>query len=103
MTHIIESDCSAITKVHNKFKNNNKNGNFIFFVNDQLVVLSVPSNLSLAQNLLQLVFQQICETRNLRVFFFFNSALFLLLVGSGRKRSMSIEKLGSSSLVSSIF
>ena len=36
-------------------------------------------------------------------FFFFNSALFLLLVGSGPKRSMPIEKLGSSSLVSSIF
>ena len=35
--------------------------------------------------------------------FFFNSALFLLLVGSGPKRSMPTEKLGSSSLVSSIF
>ena len=35
--------------------------------------------------------------------FFFNSALFLLLVGSGPKRSMPIEKLGSSSLVSSYF
>ena len=33
----------------------------------------------------------------------FFSALFLLLVGSGPKRSMPIEKLGSSSLVSSIF
>ena len=32
-----------------------------------------------------------------------NSALFLLLVGSGPKRSMPLEKLGSSSLVSSIF
>ena len=33
----------------------------------------------------------------------FFSALFLLLVGSGPKRSMPIEKLGSSSVVSSIF
>ena len=38
-----------------------------------------------------------CETRNLRVFL----ALFLLLVGSGPKRSTPIEKLGSSLLVSS--
>ena len=30
------------------------------------------------------------------------SALFLLLVGSGPKKSMPIEKLGNSSLVSSI-
>ena len=27
---LIKSDCSAITKVHNKFKNNNKNVNFTF-------------------------------------------------------------------------
>ena len=33
----------------------------------------------------------------------FFSALFLLLVGSGPKRSMPIEKFGSSSLVSFIF
>ena len=33
----------------------------------------------------------------------FFSGLFLLLVGSGPKKSMPIEKLGSSSLVSSIF
>ena len=33
----------------------------------------------------------------------FFSALFLLLVGSGPKKSMPIEKLGSSSLVSSMF
>ena len=46
-------------------------------------------------------YRQICETGNLRVFL--NSALFLLLVGSERKRSMPIEKFGSSSLVSSIF
>ena len=33
----------------------------------------------------------------------FFPALFLLLIGSGPKQSMPIEKLGSSSLVSSIF
>ena len=43
--------------------------------------------------------RQICETCNLRVFFGF----FLLLVGSGPKRSLPIEKLGTSSVVSSIF
>ena len=41
--------------------------------------------------------------RNAQHASFVNSALFLLLVGSGPKRSMPIEKLGSSSLVSSIF
>ena len=51
------------------------------------------------QNLLQLVFPQICKTCNLQVFFLL---LFFLLVGSGPKRSMPIEKLGSSLLVSSI-
>ena len=40
--------------------------------------------------------------RNVQLASFF-SALFLLLVGSGPKRSMPTEKLGSSSLVSSIF
>ena len=27
---LLQSDCPEITKVHNKFKNNNKNGNFTF-------------------------------------------------------------------------
>ena len=27
---LLQSDCPEITKVHNKFKNNNKNGNFSF-------------------------------------------------------------------------
>ena len=40
--------------------------------------------------------------RNVQLASFF-SALLSLLVGSGPKRSMPIEKLGSSSLVSSIF
>ena len=67
-------------------------------VNDQLVIFC-SQWMSFGQNLLQLVFRQICETCNLRVF----SALFLLLVGWGPKRTMPTEKLGSSSLVSSIF
>ena len=57
--------------------------------------------MSFSQNLLQLVFEKFAK-RSTREFFL-NSALFLLLVGSGPKRSMPIEKLGSSSLVSSIF
>ena len=59
-------------------------------------------NSSVTKNVLKVkdpVFRQICETCNLRVF----SAWFLLLVGSGPKRSIPIEKLGSSSLVCSIF
>ena len=43
---LIESDCSAITKVHNKFKNNNKHGNFTFAVNDQLMSFLFPVNVS---------------------------------------------------------
>ena len=39
--------------------------------------------------------------RNVQLASFFG--LYFLLVGSGPKRSMPIEKLGSSSLVSSIF
>ena len=27
---LLQSDCPKVTKVHNKFKNNNKNGNFTF-------------------------------------------------------------------------
>ena len=65
--------------------------------------LFCSQGMSFGQNLLQLVFGQICKTRKLRVFFFLKSALFLLLVGSGPKRSIPIEKLGSSSLISSIF
>ena len=91
-----------ITKVHNKFKNNNKNGNFTFnVVNDQLGSFLLPVIVSRPK------FAAAGLPTNLRnaqlASFFLNSALFLLLVGSGRKRSMPIEKLGSSSLVSSIF
>ena len=43
---LIESDCSGIKKVHNIFKNNSKNGNFTFVVNDQLVSFLFPVNVS---------------------------------------------------------
>ena len=43
---LIESHCSEITKVHNKLKNNNKNGNFTFFVNGQLMSFLFPVNVS---------------------------------------------------------
>ena len=54
-------------------------------------VLIVQNNVYASDNFAK---RTICE---------FFSALFLLLVGSGPKRSMPIEKLGSSSLVSFIF
>ena len=56
--------------------------------NHQLVTFFCSQWMSFGQNLLQLVYWQICETCNLRVF----SDLFLLLIGSGPKRSMPIEK-----------
>ena len=43
---LIESHCSAITKVHNKFKNNNKHENFTFFVNGHLASFLLPVNVS---------------------------------------------------------
>ena len=87
--------------MHNKFKNNNKNEDFAFkCFSDQLVSVLFPVNV-FQPKFAAARLRQICETLNLRVFL--NSALFLLLVGSGPKRSMPIEKLGSSSLVSSIF
>ena len=58
--------------------------------------------MSFGQNFLQLVFDKFAKRATCDLFFF-NLALFLLLVGSGPKRSMSIEKWGSFSLVSSIF
>ena len=139
---LIESHCSAITKVHNKFKNNNKHGNFYLFCLWPIGVFSIPSEClsaktccSCSLNFIRLLrvvitpsittllrgendskqsdeFQASCSwsswssdkfAKCSTCEIFFNSALFLLLVGSGRKRSMPIEKLGSSSLVSSIF
>ena len=66
----------------------------------QLVSVLIPV-MSIGQNLLQLVFDKFAKRATCE--FFLNSALFLLLVGSGPKRSMPIEKLGSSLLVSSVF
>ena len=69
-------------------------------VNDQLVTFLFPVNVYLSAKICcswssdKFAKRATCE---------FFSALFLLLVGSGPKRSMPIEKLGSFSLVSSIF
>ena len=57
--------------------------------------------MSFGQNLLPLVFDKFAKRATCE--FFLNSALFLLLVGSGPKRAMPIEKLGSCLLVSSVF
>ena len=94
---------SGDNKVHNKFKTTIKTKILpLNVVNGQLVSVLFPVNV-FRPKFAAASLRQICETRNLRVFFFFTSALFLLLVGSGPKRSMPIEKLGSSLLVSSIF
>ena len=69
-------------------------------VDDQLVPVLFPVNV-FRLKFAAAGLRQICKTRNLQVFF--NSALFLLFVGSGPTRSMPIEKLGSFSLFSSIF
>ena len=44
---LLQSDCPEITKVRNKFKHNNKNGNFTLKINvvdDQLVSVLFPVN-----------------------------------------------------------
>ena len=75
----------------NKFKKNNKTEILpLNVVDDQLVSVLFPMNV-FRPKFAAAGLRQICETRNLRVFV--NSALFLLLVGSGPKRSMPIEKL----------
>ena len=100
---LLQSDCPKITKVHNKFKNNNKNGNFTFKCCWWPVgVCSVLSECLLAKICYSWSSDKFAK-RTATCGFFFNSALFLLLVGSGPKWSMPIEKLGSSSLVSSTF
>ena len=73
-------------KVHNKFKNNNKNGNFAFkccWWPVGVCCLSAKICCSWSST----------NLRNVQLASFFNSALFLLLVGSGPKRSMPIGKL----------
>ena len=89
---LLQSDCPEITKVHNKFKNNNKNGNLpLNVVDDQLVSVLFPVNVfrpkfaaaGLPTNL-----------RNTQLASFFNSALYLLLVGSGPKKVNADTKIG---------
>ena len=98
---LLKSDCPEITKCITNLKTTIKTEILpLNVVDDQLVSVLFPVNVfrpkfaaaGLPTNL-----------RNAQLASFFNSALFLLLVGSGPKRSMPIEKLGSSSLVSSIF
>ena len=98
---LLQSDCPEITKCITNLKTTIKTEILpLNVVDDQLVSVLFPVNVFRAK-FAAAGFRQICKTRYLRVFF--NSALFLLLVGSGPKRSMPIEKLGSSWLVSSIF
>ena len=99
---LLQSDCPEITKCITNLKTTIKTEILpLNVVDDQLVSVLFPVNV-FRPKFAAASLRQICETRNLRVFFF-HSALFLLLVGSGPKRSIPIEKLGSSSLVSSIF
>ena len=96
----LQSDCQEITKCITNLKTTIKTEILpLTVVDDQLVSVLFPVNV-FRPKFAAAGLRQICETRNLLVFF--NSALFLLLVGSGPKRSMPIEKLGNSSLVSSI-
>ena len=98
---LLKSDCPEITKCITNLKTTMKTEILpLNVVDDQLVSVLFPVNV-FRPKFAAAGLRQICETRYLRVFL--NSALFLLLVGSGPKRSMPIEKLGSSSLVSSIF
>ena len=66
---LLQSDCPEITKVHNKFKNNNKNGNLpLNVVDDQLVSVLFPVN-AFQPKFAAAPLRQIYETLNLRVFF----------------------------------
>ena len=98
---MLKSDCTEITKCITNFKTTIKTEILpLNVVDDQLVSVLFPVNV-FQPKFAAARLRQICETLNLRVFF--NSALFLPLVGSGPKRSMPKENLGSSSLISSIF
>ena len=68
-------------------------------INDLLATFFCSQWMSFGQNLLQLVFRQICETCNLRVFFGF----IFVACWIRPERSTPIGKFASSSLVSSIF
>ena len=100
---LLQSHCPEIAKCITNLKTTIKTEILpLNVVDDQLVSVLFPVNV-FRPKCTAAGLRKICETRNLRAFFFFNSALFFLLVGSGPKRSMPIEKLGSFSLVSSIF
>ena len=99
---LLQSDCPEITKCITNLKTTIKTEILPLNVaDDQLVSVLFPVNV-FQPKFAAAGLRQICEQRA-TFEFFFNSALFLLLVGSGPKRSMPIEKLGSFSLVSSIF
>ena len=67
---LLQSDCPEITKVHNKFKNNNKNGNFAFKCrDDQLVSVLFPVNV-FRPKFAAAGLRQICERRATCEFFF---------------------------------
>ena len=88
---LLQSDCPEITKCITNLKTTIKTEILpLNVVDDQLVSVLFPVNV-FRPKFAAADLRQICETRNLRVFF--NSALFLPLVGSGPKRSMPIEKL----------
>ena len=100
---LLQSDCPEITKCTTNLKTTIKTEILpLSVVDDQLVSILFPVNV-FRPKFAAAGLRQICEQRATCEFFFFNSALFLHLVESGPKRSMPIEKLGSSSLVSSIF
>ena len=89
---LLQSDCPEITKCVTNLKTTIKTEILpLNVVDDRLVSVLFPVNV-FRPKFPAAGLRQICETRYLRVFFF-NSALFLLLVGSGPKRSMPIEKL----------
>ena len=71
----------------------------LYVVNDQLVTFFVPIECLSAKICYNWSSDKFAKRATCEFF----SALFLLLVGSGPKRSRPIERFGSSSLVSSIF
>ena len=89
---LLQSDCPEITLCITNLKTTIKTEILpLNVVDDQLV--SVPSECLSAKISCSWSSDKFAKSAcNLRVFF--NSALFLLLVGSGPKRSMPIEKSG---------
>ena len=88
---LLQSDCPEITKCTTNLKTTIKTEILpLSVVDDQLVSVLFPVNV-FRPKFAAAGLQQICEQRA-TCESFFNSALFLLLVGSGPKRSMPIEK-----------